>query len=156
MLAAVYRPLPVQALGRRRAAGRAGAHPRCRLPPGTAWPGPGPAFPEFLLSTRAAGFFGAGDLLRAATRFVAVCLGVPSPEARRARVATMVVVCGCLRVATVTSRGYVSRLRVGGVMRDARVLARSYGVVLPSARCRNAAWHRTITARAPVSSPRSA
>ena len=34
------------------------------------------------LLARAAGFLGAGDLLRAATRFVAVCFGVPSPEAR--------------------------------------------------------------------------
>ena len=42
------------------------------------------------LFARAAGFFGAGDLLRAAARFVAVCLGVPSPEALLARVATMV------------------------------------------------------------------
>jgi hypothetical protein len=47
------------------------------------------------LFARAAGFLGAGDLLRAATRFVAVCLGVPSPEARRARVATMAAVVAC-------------------------------------------------------------
>ena len=55
------------------------------------------------LLARAAGFLGAGDLLRAATRFVAVCFGVPSPEARRARVATMVAF-ACVR------RRYVSRL----------------------------------------------
>ena len=43
------------------------------------------------LFARAAGFFGAGDLLRVLTRRWVVPLGVPSPEARLARVATMVV-----------------------------------------------------------------
>ena len=44
----------------------AAAHPRCRLPPGTAWTGPGPAFPEFLLSKRAAGFFVQRGVIRPA------------------------------------------------------------------------------------------
>ena len=42
------------------------------------------------LLARAAGFFGAGDLLRVLTRRGAAARGVPSPEALLARVATMV------------------------------------------------------------------